>query len=133
MRTATGISLIAIGAILAFAVTRNLPFLNLQIAGWVLIVCGVLGMVIPRRGYGWLRRRVVLRRPSRQWPSAGPGTWRRYLMLPPGPGPSPAVPSEGTGFPDYPAGQEYEEERAGASTGARPAEEVVEEFREGDG
>ena len=27
---------------------------------WVLIVTGVAGAFIPRRGYGWLRRRLVL-------------------------------------------------------------------------
>lgn len=61
MRTATGIALVAVGAILAFAVTASPSFINLQIAGWVLIVTGVAGLLIPRRGYGWLRRRVVRR------------------------------------------------------------------------
>jgi hypothetical protein len=63
MRTATGLALIAIGAILAFAVTTSPSFLNLQVVGWILILTGVAGMVVPRRGYGWLRRRVVVRRP----------------------------------------------------------------------
>jgi hypothetical protein len=63
MRTATGLALVAIGAIFAFAVTTSPSFLNLQIAGWILILTGVAGLVVPRRGYGWLRRRVVVRRP----------------------------------------------------------------------
>src|SRR5262245_13526175 len=63
MRTATGLALIAIGAILAFAVTTSPPFFNLQVAGWILILTGLAGMFVPRRGYGWLRRRVVVRRP----------------------------------------------------------------------
>ncbi|HEY1346722.1 MAG TPA: hypothetical protein VGF54_17165 [Streptosporangiaceae bacterium] len=63
MRTATGLALIAIGAILAFAITASPSFLNLQVAGWILILTGVAGMFVPRRGYGWLRRRVVVRRP----------------------------------------------------------------------
>ncbi|HXZ74728.1 MAG TPA: DUF6458 family protein [Streptosporangiaceae bacterium] len=63
MRTATGLALIAIGAILAFAVTTSPSFLNLQVVGWILILTGVAGMFVPRRGYGWLRRRVVVRRP----------------------------------------------------------------------
>jgi Domain of unknown function (DUF6458) len=63
MRTATGLALIAIGAILAFAVTASPSFLNLQVVGWILILTGVAGMLVPRRGYGWLRRRVVVRRP----------------------------------------------------------------------
>ena len=66
MRTATGLALIAIGAILAFAVTTSPSFLNLQVVGWILILTGVAGLVVPRRGYGWLRRRVVVRRPRGQ-------------------------------------------------------------------
>jgi uncharacterized protein DUF6458 len=63
MRTAPGLGVIAIGAILAFAVTSSPSFLNLQIAGWVIMLTGVAGIVVPRRGYGWMRRRVVVRRP----------------------------------------------------------------------
>jgi Domain of unknown function (DUF6458) len=63
MRTAPGLALIAIGAILAFAVTSSPSFLNLQIAGWVIMLTGVAGIVVPRRGYGWMRRQVVVRRP----------------------------------------------------------------------
>ena len=64
MRTAPGLALIAIGAILAFAVSSSPSFLNLQIAGWVIMLTGVAGIVVPRRGYGWMRRRVVVvRRP----------------------------------------------------------------------
>lgn len=65
MRTASGLALVAIGAILAFAVTASPSFLNLQVTGWVIMLTGIVGMVVPRRGYGWLRRRVVVRRPSR--------------------------------------------------------------------
>src|SRR5262249_46935152 len=63
MRTAPGLALIAIGAIFAFAVTGSPSWITLQIAGWVLILTGVAAILIPRRGYGWLRRRVVVRRP----------------------------------------------------------------------
>jgi hypothetical protein len=62
MRTATGLGLIAIGAILAFAVVGHPSWLNIQVVGWVIMLTGAVGMVIPRRGYGWLRRRMVLRR-----------------------------------------------------------------------
>ena len=64
MRTATGtgLTLIALGAILAFAVRGHPSWLNIQVVGWVLILTGVIAMVFPRRGYGWLRRRMVLRR-----------------------------------------------------------------------
>jgi len=62
MRTATGLFLIALGAILAFAVQGHPSWLNIQVVGWVIILTGIAGMAIPRRGYGWLRRRMVLRR-----------------------------------------------------------------------
>ena len=77
MRTATGLALIAIGAILAFAVTTSPSFLNLQVAGWILILTGVAGLFVPRRGYGWLRRRVVVRRP-RGGAAAANGEPRRF-------------------------------------------------------
>ena len=65
MKTATGLAIIAVGAILAFAVTGHPGWLNVQAAGWVLILVGLAGMFIPRRGYGWLRRQVVRRPPRR--------------------------------------------------------------------
>ena len=63
MRTATGLTLVAIGAILAFAIRTSPSFLDLQVAGWVIMLTGVAGMFIPRRGSGGLRRRIVVRRP----------------------------------------------------------------------
>jgi uncharacterized protein DUF6458 len=62
MRTATGLFLIALGAILAFAVQGHPSWLNIQVVGWVIILTGIAGMAIPRRASGWLRRRMVLRR-----------------------------------------------------------------------
>ncbi len=61
MKTATGLALIAVGAILAFAVNAHPQALNIQVVGWVLILIGLAGMFIPRRGYGWLRKRMVVR------------------------------------------------------------------------
>ena len=60
MKTATSLTLLAIGAILAFAVTAHPSFFSFRVAGWVLMVIGVVGAVLPRRGNSWLRRRVVL-------------------------------------------------------------------------
>lgn len=62
MKTGAGLALIAVGAILAFAVTAHPSGLNLQAAGWVLILVGLAGMFVPRRGYGWLRRQMVVPR-----------------------------------------------------------------------
>ena len=64
MKTATGLVLVAIGAILAFAVTGHPGWLNVQAVGWVLMLVGLAGLFIPRRGFGWLRRRMVARRPA---------------------------------------------------------------------
>ena len=60
MRTATAITIAAIGAIFAFAVNAQPTFFSFHVAGWVLMLTGLAGALIPRRGYGWLRRRLVL-------------------------------------------------------------------------
>ena len=62
MRTGVGLGVIAIGAILAFAVTANTSVVNIHTAGWVLMLVGLAGILIPRRTYGWLGRRVLVRR-----------------------------------------------------------------------
>jgi hypothetical protein len=64
MKTATSLTLIAIGAIFAFAITSHPSWLNLQVAGLVVMATGVAGLLLPRRGRGWLRRRVVVRKGS---------------------------------------------------------------------
>jgi hypothetical protein len=61
MKTGVGLAVIAVGAILAFAVTTNTSVFNLHTAGWVLIIVGILGIAIPRRGYGWVGRRLFVR------------------------------------------------------------------------
>ena len=61
MKTGTGLAVIAIGAILAFAVTTNTSVFNLHTAGWVLMVVGVIGLAIPWRGYAWVGRRLFVR------------------------------------------------------------------------
>jgi hypothetical protein len=61
MKTAPALALIAAGAILALAVHAHLRFFQFQIAGWVIMLTGIAGLVIPRRGYRWVRR--VARRP----------------------------------------------------------------------
>jgi peptidoglycan hydrolase-like protein with peptidoglycan-binding domain len=69
MKIGTGLALIAIGAILAFAVTTNTSVFNLHTAGYVLIIVGIIGIAIPRSGYGWVGRRVFTRQ-TRVRPSA---------------------------------------------------------------
>ena len=62
MKTGSGLALIGAGAILAFAVTTNTSVFNLHTAGYVLMLIGILGIAIPRRGYGWVGRRLFVRR-----------------------------------------------------------------------
>jgi hypothetical protein len=85
MKTATGLTLIALGAVLAFAVNGHPWFLNLQICGWILMAVGVIGLVVPRRGYGWLRRQMVVRRTPDGRPVIGMRQKRYppYIMINP--------------------------------------------------
>jgi hypothetical protein len=62
VRTATGLTLIALGAILAFAVNGHPSWLNIQIVGLVVMATGLVGMVVPGSGYAAVRRRIVRRR-----------------------------------------------------------------------
>jgi hypothetical protein len=97
-RTGVGLLLITVGAILAFAVRANTSTVNLHIAGWVLMLIGVISMLLPARGNnGWVGRRLLVkqtRRPSgttlekRSVPpyiSHNPGTSRIRAGLPPRP------------------------------------------------
>jgi hypothetical protein len=49
MKTTTWITLLAVGAILAFAIKRSPSFLNLQAAGWVLMATGGICAMISRQ------------------------------------------------------------------------------------
>jgi hypothetical protein len=63
MSVGAGTTLIAVGAILLFALTTDSPhWLNLRVVGFILIVTGVLGLAIPRlsRSRGTLYRRWVV-------------------------------------------------------------------------
>jgi hypothetical protein len=62
MKTGIGLALIAIGAILAFAVKGSPSWLDVHTAGWVIMIVGLLGLVLPRRTYDWIGRRMQVRR-----------------------------------------------------------------------
>lgn len=69
------IFLIALGALLAFAVEYQLFWLDLNVAGWVLMLVGVLGLVLTL--YYWHRRRsasVVTERRQRDTPPPPPAS-----------------------------------------------------------
>src|ERR1700748_578252 len=91
MKTGVGLALIAVGAILAFAVTTNTSVFNLHTAGWVLIIIGIIGIAIPRRGYGWVggrgRTRPTRRRPRTPIADRHHPTHRRSRVTAPRPRP----------------------------------------------
>ena len=71
-----GIFLAAIGAVLAFAVTKTVSGVNIQTVGWILLIVGILGIVLSMIFWS-------------SW--AGPGYWtstrRRTTTVDDGPGP----------------------------------------------
>ncbi len=75
MKTGAGLALICVGAILAFAVTGNTSVFNIHTAGWVLMLVGLVGLLLPGRTYGWLGRRLLVRR---TYPSGQAGRIRPY-------------------------------------------------------
>jgi hypothetical protein len=146
MRTATSLTLVAIGAILTFAVNGHPGFLNLQVAGVVIMALGVAGLVLRKPAQGWLRRRTILRRGA-AGPIVGQVDEKRYppyVMLNPGasgggeahgrqPGDltadtatEPAPAGQTVPIPDLPE-QDLVAERPSAGD---PAAEVVEEYIE---
>lgn len=62
MKTAPGLALLALGAILAFAVNGHPRFLNIQVVGWVIMLTGLAGLLVPKRRYAAVRSRIVRRR-----------------------------------------------------------------------
>jgi hypothetical protein len=106
MKTATSLTLVAVGAIIAFAITAHISFLNLQVTGSVLILTGVAGAIITRSSR--LRRaRVAKGRPGA---AAANGTGQRPPpSRRPVPGAQPAAAPDAT-----PAQHETIEEYAGA-------------------
>ena len=120
MKTATALIVMAVGAVFAFAIDLHFSFLNLQAAGWILIAAGAAGLVVPRRGYGWLRRQLVMERGTDGAPVA---SFRRrnvppYLMINPAGAPGAAFDTA-----VMPAEAEITE-----VTPVIPDEEIVEEF-----
>jgi hypothetical protein len=62
MKTGASLGFICVGAIMAFAVRGNTSWLNVHTAGWVIMVIGLIGLVLPRRTTSWLGRRLLVRR-----------------------------------------------------------------------
>jgi hypothetical protein len=106
MKMATSLTLIAAGAIIAFAINAHAAFLNLQAAGWILILTGAAGAIISRNS--WLRRTLTVKR------ATGATAAGRTSQRPP-PSPRPVPRSHPTAAPDaIPAQRETIDEHAGA-------------------
>ena len=134
MKTGTGLAVIAIGAILAFAVTTNTSVFNLHTAGWVLMVVGVIGLAIPRRGYAWVGRRLFVR--QARW---RPGNRVEEVVYPTYVNRNPAntrvqagLPAPGAlGTPEAAAHIDTTRDLSTETTGLRPGEtEIVEDVYE---
>jgi uncharacterized membrane protein YbhN (UPF0104 family) len=54
------IFLIAIGAIIAFGVKKDLSWLDLDVVGWVLMLCGATGLVLTISFWVTRRRRETV-------------------------------------------------------------------------
>jgi hypothetical protein len=59
MRLGTAIVLVALGAILAFAVTLDVSGVDLRVVGWILMIVGALGIVLELAVWGPRSRRRV--------------------------------------------------------------------------
>jgi hypothetical protein len=84
MKTATGLGLLATGAILAFALRASPPGLDIHVVGWILMLAALAGLLAPPQNRSWIRRVTVRRsgggaRPVR---AAAPGD-DEHLPYPP--------------------------------------------------
>ena len=84
MKAGVGLLLIGVGAILAFAVTTNTSVFNLHTAGYVIMLVGVLGLVLPRPAASWVGRRLFVRRYQTR-PGERTGNATHPLYVPPDP------------------------------------------------
>lgn len=133
MKTGMGLGLIGIGAIFAFAVTTNTSVFNLHTAGWVIMIIGVLGLAIPRRGYGWVGRRLLVRqarwRPGNRIEEV---TYPTYVNRNPADTRvQPSLPAPGFGSSEAASHIEPTRDLPTESTGPRPGDtEIVEDVYE---
>lgn len=79
MKFGVGLLLIGTGAILAWAVTTNTSVFNLHTAGYIIMLVGILGLVLPRRATGWVGRRLFVRRYERRPDGTRPITYPSYV------------------------------------------------------
>ncbi|MFC7277967.1 DUF6458 family protein [Paractinoplanes rhizophilus] len=70
------IFLLAVGAILAFAVNADISGLDINVIGWILMAAGLIGLIVTLWFWNSRRRTVVTR--QSQTPVAGPGYSAEY-------------------------------------------------------
>jgi hypothetical protein len=118
MKPMPALALIAVGAILAFAVNAHGGVISWSSVGWVLILTGIAGVLLPYLlPQRWVRRRVTRREGERRMPVGW--TFRRR--------PDPrlvTVPPPVAGVDEVVTTAET------ATASGAPAEEVVEEYFE---
>jgi Na+/proline symporter len=76
MGIGASIFLLALGAILAFAVEADISGLDIGVIGWILMIAGFAGLVITLWFWNSRRRTVVTRQTNA--PVAGPGYQSEY-------------------------------------------------------
>jgi hypothetical protein len=64
MGIGASVLLIAVGAILTFALKVDVGWLDLDAVGWILMAAGVLGLIVTVWIWGSRRREVVTREPT---------------------------------------------------------------------
>jgi hypothetical protein len=64
MRIGASLFLIAIGAILTWAITAHLSGIDVQVVGVILMIVGIIGLLFDLVLWGTRRRTVVTRRPG---------------------------------------------------------------------
>jgi hypothetical protein len=123
MKTGMALALICIGAIFAFAVTASNSVVNLRTAGFIVLIIGIIGLVIPRRSYGWISQRLVRR--TRHWPGGRrveETDYPSYVVRTPGELPAAGPDDYATAGRKQADGSQASGNRAGATT------EVIEDI-----
>jgi len=73
MRLGTAIVLLALGAILTFALRADVSGIDLQVVGWILMIVGALGIVLEVAVWGPRSRRRVTHTEGYANPTPAPG------------------------------------------------------------
>jgi hypothetical protein len=64
MGIGASVFLIAVGAILTFALNLRVGFLDLDVVGWILMAAGVIGLIVTTFIWGGRRRTIVADQPT---------------------------------------------------------------------